>query len=268
MSVKITSRENTNVKDVVRLIKDKKFRDSCKSFVVEGKRLCNEVLLSNISIKRVLYTQKFYDKFQDETVRFINAASKGDYCVSEEIMSYMSDTDVPQGIMCVCEYVDKFSQFNKIVDSRSIVALENVQNPSNLGTILRTCDAMGVGAVILTEDTCDIYNPKVIRGSMGSIFHLSIIYTKKSEDAISLLKNNGFSIFAMVLDSQAVSISNVNELDGKKVLFVGNEGNGLLNNTIKKCSNKITIPMNGKAESLNVAVATSIAIWEITGRGI
>ncbi len=264
---RITSRENPNVKDVIKIVKDKKYRDKYESFIVEGIRLCNEVIENNIGVKKVFYTQRAYEKFEDEIDKLINMSSEKSYCVSEEIMSYMSDTNTPQGIICVCKCIDKFHKIDKIEKYRNIIALENIQNPSNLGTILRTCDAMGADAVVITEETCDVYNPKVVRGSMGSIFHLPIIIIKKSEDALKILNEHGFSTYAMVLDKSASLICDINALDNKKALFIGNEGNGLLASTIENCSGKITIPMKGKSESLNAAVAASIAIWEITGRG-
>lgn len=265
---KITSRENTKIKEVIKLLKDKKYRDDCKKIVTEGLRLCKELLLSDVQVSEVFYTEKFNNKHGDYLKKFIDVAVDGSYCVSEELLCHMSDTDTPQGIICVCKYTEKFDSFDKIKDSVNVIGLENIQNPSNLGTILRTCDAMGVDAIIITGETCDIYNPKVIRGSMGSVFHLPIVYIKNSEEAISVLSDNKFSTYAMVLDENAEKIVNLPREQEKRVLFIGNEGNGLLPETINQCSSKTTIHMKGKSESLNAAVAASIAIWEMTGRGM
>ncbi len=256
---KISSKENVNIKETVKLLKDSNIRKKKELFVIEGFRICLDALLNNVSIKKVFFTEEIYCKHKNDILNIINKSTYS-YCVTDKIMSLISDTSTHQGIVCVCKIIKNdfnFNNFNKIV------VLENIQNPINLGTILRTCDAMGINAILISENSCDVYNPKVLRGSMGSAFHLPIIKTTNLAESLIKLKNNDFETYAMILDNEAIPINKLTKKD-KIAILIGNEGNGLKSETINLCTQKITIPMKGKSESLNAAVAASIAIWEIT----
>ena len=137
-----------------------------------------------------------------------------------------------------------------------------MQDPVNLCAILRTAEALGVGAVVLTRDCCDVYSPKVVRGSMGAVFRLSFTVVDELPSFIERFNRVGTS-YAAVLDEEAVSL-NACSFEGAALAVVGNEGNGLTQATVNACTGKLYIPMRGKAESLNVSVAAGIILWEMT----
>ena len=181
-------------------------------------------------------------------------------------MNKISDLTSPPGLICLCKMVDKIQMLDKIVKNDKIVILENIQDPHNLGTLFRICDAMNVKAVAVTENSCDIYNPKVLRGSMGSIFRLDIFLVNDIITFISDLKKYNFEVCACTIDKNDFPISKI-KYNKKTAVIIGNEGNGIDPKTIEVCDKKITIPTNDQIDSLNAAVAAGIIIWEITGRG-
>ena len=177
-----------------------------------------------------------------------------------DLIKAISDAKTPQGMVLVCE---QKSQNEMIKDlGANIILLENIQNPSNLGSIFRVCDALGVKDVFILGDSCDIYNPKVLRGSMGSIFRLNLFLEENSLGCIKNLKNLGYKIYATVPKDDAVPLDQT-EFLGKCGIIFGNEGNGIHEEIIGACDCNITIPMNKETESLNVSVAAGIVIWEM-----
>lgn len=257
---KIESKENIEIKKISKLLRSKKLRYQEKEFVIEGARLCEDAANSNVIIEKFFYTEKAQDKYII-AIDKIKKVSKESFLVTEKIMNFITDTKAPQGLVCDCkQFVDKFDK-EKIKNSKKLIALENIQDPSNLGTIFRTAEALGLEGVILTDDCCDIFSPKVLRGSMGAVFRVPI-YTFKSTMDIFKLFGKDFNILGAIPDKNAVDIRKV-DFSKKSIVLVGNEGNGLKKETIKKCKEKVTIPMKGRAESLNAAVAASIAMWEM-----
>lgn len=255
----LSSKNNSKVKYVKKLLSSSSFRKSEKSFVIEGLRLCEEALKSEVKIKSVFFTHKFCDKYP-ELIERINASLPRAFLVSEDVMKSISDTDTPQGIVCVCEISDDRNRER----SNNIVALENVQNPSNLGSIFRTCDALGVKDVIISSDSCDIYNPKVLRGSMGAVFRLNIWNTFDFRNTILKLKEQGYKIYVTVPSESAEILDDKKFNNEKCVVVLGNEGNGVTQETIANSDIRLTIPMTKEAESLNVSVAAGIVIWEMS----
>ena len=140
--------------------------------------------------------------------------------------------------------------------------LEDIQDPSNLGTVLRTAEALGMGGVILTQGCCDVYSPKVLRGSMGAVFRLPMALVETMPPAVKALEQKGFVTMAAVPDRKAEPITQV-LFSSPSIVLVGNEGNGLTEACIQACTQSVTIPMEGRAESLNAATAASILIWEM-----
>ena len=257
----ITSKDNANVKYAKKIMISSKFRKQENAFSIEGVRLCEDAVKSGVKIKIALYTQKCYDKFP-EILNTIILASAKSLAVNGEIINIISDTDAPQGIVCICEkFVGKIE-----TDFTKIILLENIQNPSNLGSILRTADALNLKTVAISSTGCDVYNPKVLRGAMGAVFRLNIIEFDSSELFIKDLQKNDFKIYATVPNENAVCVNN-SDFSGKVGVVLGNEGNGIDAKTIKICNGAITIPMSKSAESLNVSVASGIIMWEIAKRG-
>jgi TrmH family RNA methyltransferase len=173
----------------------------------------------------------------------------------------ISDTTSPQGIIALSEIHD--NNTDNINPKGRYVALENVADPSNLGAISRTCEALGVSGIILTSGGCDPYSPKSIRASMGTLLRMPIIIL---DDFSKDLCNKGLISYSCVVDSDALPISDVDFKDGS-IVIIGNEANGITDETKAKSDYRITIPMSGRAESLNASVAAAISIWEMMKNG-
>ena len=264
MIEKITSKKNENIKYILKLLRESSFRRKKKRFIIEGLRLCTEAADNGVIIDKVFYTLEIYNKFTQKVEKILKKC-RSKYILDENIMENISDTVTPQGIICICEYVDKSQSLNKIEEYNKVAIYENIQDPSNMGTMLRTCEAMGIKKVFITSNSCDIYSSKVLRGSMGSIFRLEIDIINDICELLKDLRSRNFLTCGAVLEKDAISVC---DIKGEKIaIVVGNEGNGLELDTIKSCEKKITIPMMGLSESLNVSVALGILLWEVTGRG-
>lgn len=256
----ISSRENNLIKETQKLVKSASKRHSEGLYVIEGVRLCSDAVLSNVVIYRVFFSQSAAVKFKD-LLCTLEEICESVYILTDKLFSQISDTKTPQGVMCVCKMANVTIPFGK---KDKYLCLEQIQDPSNLGTMLRTAEALGINGIILSKDCCDIYSPKVLRGAMGAVFRLPVMIAENFTDIIKALKQKGVNTIAAVPHSGAVKITMLSHEDKSPcALFIGNEGNGLSEETINICDMKITIPMKGRAESLNASAAASIAMWEI-----
>ena len=236
----------------------KKFRDEEKKFIVEGKKLVAEVLDSKYSCEIILMTNYFSEHYSD----FVKSLIKKNYRVEiirNQDFEKIKETVSPQGIAAVIKHPGN-KKLNEKNLSHFIICLENISDPGNLGTIIRTCDWFGINTMILSENTVELYNPKVIRSSMGSIFHLNIFRDIKLSEIVAL-KDKGYKFICADLDGTDIySFS----LPKKFILFFCNESEGPSPELLNLSDEKITIPGKGKAESLNVASASAIVISELT----
>ena len=252
---KITSKNNDIIKDTKRLISSPKARLQSGAFVLEGARLCFDVLNSVYKIKTVFITEKILEKYPLEIGALLERA-KSSYLISEDVSKKLSDTENPQGVFAVCEMMKS----EGAPSSSKIIALDNVQDPANVGAIIRTAEALGIEEIIVFN-CCDIYNPKVLRASMGSVLRERIIEVSSLEECLEKLKKD-YAVYSSVPDSSAKKITSV-DFSKPSLCVIGNEANGVEEN-IKALSDKlITIPMLGNAESLNASVAASIIMWEM-----
>lgn len=259
----IESKNNKIIKYISNLLNSKSFRKEKKEFVVEGARLCYDAFLSNCEIKFLLCTENALSKY-DNVLSELKKFSAKTYILNEDLFSFISNTKSPQGVMCICSFLDKHFSIDKI--SNKLIAFENIQDPTNLGTMFRTAEAFGINNIILSSDCCDVYNPKVLRGSMGAVFRLNFSFVSDLDNKILKLNSLGYKTYAAVPDSNVDKVTDVDLYD-KCMIIIGNEGNGLKQSTKKACTNKITIPMPGKAESLNAAMAAGILMWELLKGG-
>ena len=255
----LTSKENVNIKNAVKLKKSAKFRRQTGRFIAEGLRICMDAMLSKAEIEILYVTESSAEKYSDEFNQLKDYAEKT-YAVTPEIFALISDTQTPQGFLCVIKTLDKKYQFDTIKNNGKFIALDNIQDPNNLGAVLRSAEAFGIDGIIMSEDCCDIHNPKVVRGSMGAVFRIPIVDYPSVADFLK--ENPKMESFAAVVDESAASVSDF-KYNAPCVAVIGNEGNGLKQATIDACTHSITIPMKGKAESLNASVAASILIWEM-----
>ena len=255
----VTSKDNAQIKNTVKLKKSAKYRKETGCFIAEGVRVCVDAALSGAQIISLFVTESAADKNTDSFEMLSTRAGKT-YMVTPELFALISDTQTPQGFLCVIKTLDKSAVFDKINDGGKFLALDNVQDPNNLGTILRSAVAFGVNGVIMSSDCCDVYNPKVVRGSMGAVFRLPVLITGCLSDWFSL--NPRLNTYAAVVDGSAEKVTDIT-FEEPCAVVIGNEGNGLKPETAASCKRQITIPMNGKAESLNASAAAAILIWEM-----
>lgn len=254
---KITGKNNNLIKDIKKLLSSSKERKITNTFVVEGVRLVFDVLNSDIKVKAFLFTDSVQEKYSDNCRRMISLAEKS-YLISHDVAQRISDTKSSQGVFAVCEM--KSTDF--ALDEKSYyIALDNVQDAGNLGTIIRTAEALGIDGII-TFGGCDIYNPKVLRASMGSVFRMNIRRTDDLTALINDMKKSGMKVYASTPDKNSKDITSIDFLSAS-VCVIGNEANGVSNDVIAQCDDLITVKMTGNAESLNASVAAAIIMWEM-----
>ncbi len=256
----ITSKTNDKIKFAVKLREKYSFRKENELFFIEGARLCYDAALSGIEIKELFATENAIKKY-GEYISCIQEKAEKSFLISEDVAQKLCDTSTPQGVFCVCKVLDKNTNIGKIIYNGKYVALEDVSNPQNFGAVVRTAEAVGLDGVIVSGG-CDIYNPKSQRASMGSLFRMNVIETDNLPRLINELKAMGMTVLAGVPDSDAEKITEIS-MDGGIVSVIGNEGNGITEETKNAVSKLVTIPMKGRAESLNAAAAASIMIWEM-----
>ena len=256
----ITSKDNKRIKIVRKLISSASFRREEKRFTAEGLRLCDDALKSGVGIEEAYFSEDFAEKHADFLDRTEERIQKR-FLLKNSIFSALCDTKTPQGVLFVIKTLDKTPDFDKMNKNGKVVALDNIQDPTNLGTILRSAEAFGVDGVVLSRDCCDIYAPKVIRGSMGAVFRQPFWISDDLPAVIRRFNEIGAS-FAAVLERDSVSLSEC-DFSGATLCAIGNEGNGLSEAVISACDKKVFIPMKGGAESLNASAAASILIWEM-----
>ena len=236
----------------------KKFRTEENKFVVEGSKIVEEGLASNFNCEVVFATPSFIDSFPEVINTIQNKVRKFVQLKSIEFQK-ISDTRSPQGIAAVFSKPISRKELNDVKD-KFIVMIDNISDPGNLGTILRTSDWFGIKTVLISNQSVEYLNPKVIRASMGSIFHLNI-YENISEEELLKLKQTGYKIFCSDLDGQ--NIFNFSE-SSKSIITFSNESSGPSQQINNIADGFITIPKKGKAESLNVSSAAAIILSQIT----
>ncbi len=260
----ITSKNNEKIKAAVLLRESGNARKKQGKFFLEGARLCFDAAISGADILQFFFTEKAKEKFP-EFFEKIKHLAKESYLISQEVSCKLSDTQSPQGMFCVVKAVDKNLKVDKINSKGKYILLENVQDPSNLGAIARTAEAMGIDALILSGG-CDIYNPKALRACMGAFFRLNIVLCDDILSFIEKARDMGVKVLCSTPNADADKITEC-DLSGGVVCVVGNEGNGVSQSTMDACSKRVTIPMQGRAESLNAGTAAAILIWEMVRRG-
>ncbi|MDD4699019.1 MAG: RNA methyltransferase [Oscillospiraceae bacterium] len=256
---RISSRENSIIKLAVKLQNSSKARRENGLFVLEGLRLCFDAVQSEFNVDSLIVTDEAYEKYT-EMVEKISLNSKKSYIISAELFGRISDTQSPQGVMCICKMPGLDLQ---IKSNAKYIALENTQDPANLGTIARTAEAMGIDGLIVSAAGCDPFSPKAQRAGMGALIRLPVFVVSDFLDKLDTLKNNGYKLYAAVVGNADELITNV-KFNDSCIMLIGNEANGLTADLIDISDSKITIPMKGKAESLNAAAAAAILIWEMT----
>lgn len=253
----LTSRKNPLVKEAANLGASAKARKESGLFLVEGARLCEDAAKSGMEIIRTFYTHEAASKYNNYLHSVLQASAEA-YVAETHVAELLAQTKHSQGIYCVC----RKRNYGPADFTGKQVALENVQDPANLGAVLRTAEALGISSVILAGQTCDIYSPKTLRASMGAVFRMKIQMYDTAESLFAALGGNDVATYASVPDEKARKILDLH-FPENCIIFIGNEGGGLSEQAISLCGEKITIPMLGRAESLNAAAAASILMWEM-----
>lgn len=239
--------------------------------MAEGARLCADAARSGTKIAVCFFTENAEKKYAEYLQPVLKRAEKA-YRVEEHVAPLLSDTKNPQGVFCVCRMPKRSADGLPVgakaeETDRRVLVLENVQDPANMGNVLRTAEALGIRHLALVDACCDIYGPKVLRGSMGAVFRLGVEQFKDAEGCLHALKQRGITSLAAVPDSTATPITTVDFANGSWAVWIGNEGNGLTETAIKRCDDRVTIPMLGRAESFNASTAAAIVMWEMM-RGV
>lgn len=258
--LKITSRNNEKIKNAAKLGAESSYRRKTGMFFLEGIRLCCDAAENGIKPESVFVTESALEKHGDE-LSVLLAAGKENFIITDEISDKLSDTKSTQGVFCVCKTLDKFSNIDKINNNGIYIAVENIQTPDNLGAVARTAEALGLDGMIVSGG-CDIYNPKALRAAMGSLLRLPVFSVADLPSFLEDCNRSGMNTYAAVPDSSAVPVTEMDRTKGI-ICAVGNEGNGLTEKTISSCKSKITIPMKGRAESLNASAAACMIMWEM-----
>ncbi len=254
----ITSKENNEVKRIKKLY-EKKYREQEMCFIVDGIKLVKEAIMENAIIEKIVFCKELLESnSQLADKEFVKEIEKFDCLeVSLNVFKYLSEVQNPQGILAIIK-IDENK--NKILLNENLfLVLDEIQDPGNIGTIIRTADSAGIKQIICSPNTADCYNSKVIRATMGAIFRVNMIYVNDLLVTLDELKNNGIRILATDLNAtQTIYETDFN----KSAIIIGNEANGVSNNVLDISNEKIKIPMQGRAESLNAAIATGIVIYE------
>lgn len=250
----ITSTNNNRIKQLVQLGQKAKARREQQVFLAEGSKMFLEAPENRV--REVYVSESFYLKcdFREQIEKYPFEI------VSDEVFKKISDTITPQGILCVVEQFTYTIEEMLKKEAPLLVLLEDLQDPGNLGTIIRTGEGAGIDGVIMSRETVDIYNPKTIRSTMGSVYRVPFLYVESLKETIQLLKAKGITSYAAHLDGENYYVQN--SFQKGTAFLIGNEGNGLKKETADMADSYIKIPMEGKVESLNAAIATSLLMYE------
>ncbi len=270
----IYSRQNRAIVELCKL-SDRKRREESRAFRFDGIKLLEEAIGNDVELSSVFLradradliwarlAQRFGESVFDRmgTVRVL----------AEDVFDKISEEKSPEGVISVAKYIDKSKKFVTIYNSADfsapekerIVLLESVRDPSNLGAIIRSAAAFGIDRLIISADCADIYHPKTVRASMGTLFAQRIDRVTDLESAIRCLRQSGRRVFAATLSEDAVVLGQ-SALRSGDCVVIGNEGHGLSDATVAACDHSIFIPMTARAESLNAAVAASVLMWEFS----
>ena len=252
----ITSTANQKIKELTKLQKSAKLRNEKQVYIVEGSRMFAEVPVKELV--NVWVSETFAKKQKALLDRIPSKVPME--IVTDTVFAHISDTKSPQGVLCVVR--QKSYKLTDMLQQKKplLMVLDQLQDPGNLGTILRTAEAAGVTGVIMSKDTVDIYNPKVIRSTMGSIYRVPFVYVENLPDTLDVMKKHRITAYAAHLAGK--NAYDKENYEGGTAFLIGNEGNGLRDEVSERADILIRIPMAGEVESLNAAVASTVLMFE------
>lgn len=251
----ITSTSNPQVKRLLQLQKKSRARNEEKVFLVEGLRMFSEVPKERV--EKVYISESLYNKKKND----LQLDCFSMEILTDSVFSHVSDTKTPQGILCVVKQKKYNIEALLNIENPHFVVLDNLQDPGNLGTIVRTAEGAGVHAVFLSKESVDIYNPKTIRSTMGSIYRMPVIYREDLPELLQIFREKGIKSYAAHLDGR--NFYDKENYQSGTAILIGNEGNGLREKVANAADIRVQIPMQGQVESLNAAIAASILMFEV-----
>ncbi len=253
----INSKDNELIKHVKKL-KEKKYRDEYDEYIIEGHKFLLEAIQEKANIKKIIISESYSvsDNYKDLCKKENEIQDM--VVVSDRLFNDISGVVNNQGILAIIEKGN--SAENEIDYSEDFfLILDNIQDPGNMGTIIRTADSLNMRQIIVSKGTVEVFNPKVVRSTMGAIFRVKVIEVKNIPDLIKTFENKSIKVYATDLSTDKTIYS----VDfHKSAVIIGNEANGVEEEIKEVATDKIKIPMIGKAESLNAAVATGIILFE------
>lgn len=257
MSIRIESRENSLVKRLVRLSNDRKFRKEMQEMVCEGEKMLGEALSSGMDIHDILVAEDA----ELDTALLRQAEGQGAklYICPSSLLGKVSNVKTPQGVVFSCER--PVAELRVLQGAKRLMVLEGLQDPGNLGTIIRTADAFALDGIILCEGCVDPTSPKVVRATMGAAFRMPIA-AASLEQTVAFLREQNMPLYAAALSESSVPLTHVDLT--RAAVMIGNEGRGITKKAAALCTQQIIIPMDGRAESLNASVAASIIMYEMS----
>ena len=266
----IKSRANPFVKFAASLA-DKKGRKNEKSFIIEGEKLTFEAIENNLPITHIVLLESKKDTVLPK-IKPLLSKKEYDYTevviVSEEVFLKISSEKSPQGVISIIKYLDFFCNLDIIYkeefflkEAERAVILCSLRDPGNLGSVIRSSVAFGVGHIILTDDCADLYNSKTVRAAMGSMFKIRATVIPSLADFIVAAQGVGRRVFAAELSAGAVSLDTL-DFSKNDLVIIGNEGHGIPKEISEKCDGSVYIPISKNTESLNASVAAAIFMWE------
>lgn len=248
----ITSTSNPQIKQIMALLKKSKERKEKKAFVIEGRKMFEEIAAQPERVLRAYFSESYT---KEQTVQTTVPYE----IVADSVFEAMAETVTPQGVLAIVR-MPEYSLEEMIDNAGTLVLLENLRDPGNLGTILRTAEAAGVSGVILSKESVDIYNPKVIRSTMGAVYRVPFFY---AEDFYGLLKElSDREVRLLAAHLKGTKYFNQADYSRKVGILIGNEANGLSGEAASLAEEKVLIPMAGEVESLNAAVAAALLMYE------
>ena len=250
----ITSLQNPHIQKLRRLLGDRRERDESGLFVAEGRRLCEDAMAAPGIAARAVYGT-------ERQLRDFNPGDVSVYEIADALAAKIGETKSPQGIFVLCEKPAATPFVG--MDGGKYLLLHDLQDPGNIGAIIRTAEALGIDALLLSESCPDLFGPKVLRAGMGGSFRLSCHVTADISAAIKNLRESGVTVCAAALTPDAVPLTRMS-FPASCAVLIGNEGNGLPGDLIALCDAAVEIPMRKAANSLNAAAAAAILIWEMT----
>ena len=251
----ITSTSNVQMKEITALLKKSKERKEKKAFVIEGRKMFEEICQDKTKVIKAYFAESYVNAgYAEEAMKEVPYE-----IVADSVFNSMAETVTPQGVLAIVR-MPEYSLEDMISDAGTLVLLENLRDPGNLGTIIRTAEAAGVSGVILSKESVDIYNPKVIRSTMGAVYRVPFLYV---DDFLALLQDlRAREMRLLAAHLKGKKTFDKADYSGKVGILIGNEANGLSEEASELANEKVLIPMAGSVESLNAAVAAALLMYE------